>query len=162
MKPNKQLLFLIAILTLSFCGGSFAQGPHVVTLNVDTNELNKGNKDAAFSFTVSEGTAFENIDDDENFTITVKANDEIEWVGTSTSMAAVSIDEIEIVADETKPNREKIFKKNKTPGKINKGKKKVKAKVKDKSKGNTYKYIIRFSIGASNFVIDPRIKVGGQ
>ncbi len=160
MKTSKQLFILIVITLLTFSSASFAQGPHVVTLNVDTNELNKGNKDAAFSFTVSEGTAFENIDDDENFTITVKANDEIEWVGTSSSRAAVSIDEIEIVADETKPNREKVFRKDKTPGKINKGKKKVKAKVKDKSKGNTYKYIIRFSIGASSFEIDPRIKVG--
>ncbi len=159
MKTSKQLLILIVSTLLTFSSASFAQGHHVVTLNVDTNELNKGNKDAAFSFKVGVGTQAENIDDDENFTIIVKANDEIEWVGSSSSGASVSINEIEIVADETKPNREKIFKKNKTPGKINKGKKKVKAKVKDKSKGNTYKYIIRFSIGASSFKIDPKIKV---
>ena len=159
MKPNKELFILIVSTLLIFTGASFAQGPHVVTLNVDTNELNNNNKDAAFSFTVSAGTQVENIDDPEKFTILVKANDEIEWVGASSSRAAVSIDEIEIVADETKPDREKIFRKDKTPGKINKGKKKVKAKVKDKAKGNTYKYIIRFSIGASSFEIDPGLKV---
>jgi len=86
-------------------------------------------------------------------------DDEIEWVGSSSSGAAVGIDEIEIVADETTPDRDKIFRKDKTLGKINNGKKKVKAKVKDKAKGNTYKYIIRFSIGAFSFEIDPKIKV---
>jgi len=160
MKTRKQLFILIVFTLLTFSSASFAQGPHVITLNVDTNELNNNNKDAAFSFSVSEGTQVENIDDPLKFTILVQANDDIEWVGSSSSGAAVSIDEIEIVEDETKPNREKIFKKNKTSGKINNGKKKVKAKVKDKSKGNTYKYIIRFSIGASPFEVDPGIKVG--
>ncbi len=160
MKTRKQLFILIVLTLLTFSSASFAQGPHVVTLNVDTNELNNNNKDAAFSFSASEGTQVENIDVPEKFTILVQANDDIEWVGSSSSGAAVHIDEIEIVEDETKPNREKIFKKNKTSGKLNNGKKKVKAKVKDKSKGNTYKYIIRFSIGAFSYEIDPDIKVG--
>jgi len=159
MKTRKQLFILIVLTLLTFSSASFAQGSHVVTLNVDTNELNNNNKDAAFSFSVSAGTQVENIDDPEAFTIIVSENDDIEWVGSSSSGAAVSIDEIEIVEDETKPNREKIFKKNKTSGKKDNGKKKVKAKVKDKSKGNTYKYIIRFSIGAFPFEIDPKIKV---
>ena len=160
MKTRKQLFILIVLTLLTFSSASFAQELHVITLNVDTNELNNDNKDAAFSFSVSEGTQVENIDDPKKFTILVQANDDIEWVGSSSSGAAVSIDEIEIVEDETKPNREKIFRKNKTPGKTNNGKKKVKAKVKDRSKGNTYKYIIRFSIGASAFDIDPGVKVG--
>lgn len=159
MKTRKQLFILIVLALLTFSSASFAQGSHVVTLNVDTNELNNNNKDAAFSFSVSAGTQAENIDDPEAFTIIVSENDDIEWVGSSSSGAAVSIDEIEIVEDETKPNREKIFKKNKTSGKKDNGKKKVKAKVKDKSKGNTYKYVIRFSIGAFPFEIDPKIKV---
>jgi hypothetical protein len=160
MKTRKQLFILIVLTLLTFSSASFAQGLHVITLNVDTNELNNNNKDAAFSFSVSEGTQVENIDEPEKFTILVQANDDIEWVGSSSSQAAVSIDEIEIVEDETKPDRKKIFRKNKTLGKINNGKKKVKAKVKDKAKGNTYKYIIRFSIGASSFEIDPGLKVG--
>ncbi len=159
MKTRKQLFILIVITLLTFSSASFAQGPHVVTLHIDTNELNNSNEDAAFSFSASTGTAVENIDDPENFTITVNVDDEIEWVGTSSSGAAVGIDEIEIVADETTPDRDKIFRKNKMSGRINDGKKKVKAKVKDRSKGNTYKYIIRFSIGASSFAIDPKIKV---
>ena len=160
MKTRKQLFILIVLTLLTFSSASFAQGPHVVTLKVDTNELNNNNKDAAFSFLVSAGTQVENIDDPVKFTILVQANDDIEWVGSSSSGAAVHIDEIEIVTDDANPNREKIFRKVKTSGKINNGKKKVKAKVKDKSKGNTYKYIIRFSIGASSFEIDPGIRVG--
>lgn len=160
MKATKRLLFLIAILTISFCGISFAQGPHIVTLNVDTNELNNENEDAAFSFSVSEGTKAEKLDDPKTFTIIVNENDEIIWEGASKSGALVHIDEIEIVADDDNPDREKIFKKNKTSGKEDNGKKKVKVKVKDKTKGNTYKYIIRISIGAFSFEIDPDIKVG--
>ncbi len=160
MKTRKQLFILIVLTLLTFSSASFAQKSHVVTLNVDTNELNNNNKDAAFSFSASAGTQVENIDDPEAFTIIVSENDEIEWVGSSSSGAAVSIDEIEIVADDDNPDREKIFKKNKTPGKEDNGKKKVKAKVKDKTKGNTYKYIIRFSIGAYSFEIDPGVKVG--
>ena len=159
MKTNKLLIILMGISLLSFSGTSLALSTHLVTLNVDTNELNNNNAKAAFSFSVSEGTAVENIDDPEAFTIIVSENDDIEWEGVSSSGAKVDIDEIEIVEDANKPDKEKIFKKDKTPGTEENGKKKVKAKVKDKTRGNEYKYIIRFSIGAFSFVIDPRIKV---
>ena len=142
MKPNKQLI-LMAIALLTFCGSSFAQTTHVVTLHVDTDELNNGNNKKAFSFSASQGTVVENIDNPETFTILVNEDDEIE-----------------IVDDMSKPNKEKIFKNKKTKGVHKNGKKKVKAKVKKKSKGNEYKYIIRFTIGQSDFEIDPGIKVG--
>lgn len=158
MRASKQLMLLASIFIL-FCGGIFAQTTHVVTLHIDTDQLNDGNNKRAFSFSASTGTQVENIDDTKNFTITANADDEIEWAGSSSSQAAVHIDEIEIIQDEASPMREKIFRKNKTSGKLKDGKKKVKARVKDKAKGNTYKYIIRFSIGASSFEIDPKIKV---
>ena len=65
MKPNKQLFILIVSTLLTISSASFAQGPHVVTLNVDTNELNNDNTDEAFSFKVEVGTKAENIDDPE-------------------------------------------------------------------------------------------------
>ena len=113
MKPNKQLI-LMAIALLTFCGSSFAQTTHVVTLHVDTDELNNGNNKKAFSFSASQGTVVENIDNPETFTILVNEDDEIEWEGLSTSEAEVSINDIEIVDDMSKPNKEKIFKNKKT------------------------------------------------
>ena len=55
MKTRKQLCILIVLTLLTFSSVSFAQGPHIVTLNVDTNELNNNNKDAAFSFQLARG-----------------------------------------------------------------------------------------------------------
>ena len=71
MKTRKQLFILIVLTLLTFSSASFAQALHVITLNVDTNELNNNNKDTAFSFSVSEGTQVENIDEPEKFTILV-------------------------------------------------------------------------------------------
>lgn len=161
MKTIKRRIILMGIALLTYCSVSLAQSIRIVTLHIDTEELNNDNVDGAFSFSASEGTVVENIDNPEAFTIVVFENDEIEWEGISTSGAIVDIDGIEIVEDTNKPNREKIFKKNKNPGKEANGKKKVKAKVKDKTKGNAYKYFIRFSIGAFSFEIDPVIKVSG-
>ena len=159
---TKNLLFIVcAILMFSIHGISYSQQTHVIILNVNTTELNNGNTAAAFSFTASSGTPVENTDNPEGFTIVVNENDDITWEGISSSGAAVQINEIEIVEDVNNPDKEKVFNKNKLKGNIENGKNKVKAKVKDKTKGNEYKYIIRFSLGRFEFEIDPIIKVGG-
>jgi chromatin remodeling complex protein RSC6 len=162
MKTKEQRIFLLVIMLLVSTGISFAQTTHVVTLHVDTQQLNNGNNKKAFSFSASRGTAVENSEDPEEFTIIVNENDEIEWEGESSSGAIVDIEEIEILDDATKPNREKVFKNKKYKGKKKNGKKKIKEKVKGNTKNNVYKYLIRFTIGTSSFEIDPKIKVGGS
>ncbi|MGB5273812.1 MAG: hypothetical protein WBN39_07135, partial [Flavobacteriaceae bacterium] len=106
------------------------------------------------------GSEVENPNGKEDFTIVIDVNDEVEWEGVATSGEVVNIDNIDIDADDNKPDKDKIFKKSKS----NNGKKKVKAKVKSKkkddAKGKTYKYKISYSLGASDpIIIDPIIKV---
>ncbi len=81
MKATKQLLFLITILTISFCGISFGQTTHVITLNVD--------EDGTFSLSADADT--EVVDDSslENFTILVFEDDEVEWEGNAASEQAL-------------------------------------------------------------------------
>ncbi|MBD0849516.1 hypothetical protein [Maribacter arenosus] len=161
MKTIKPRIFLLVNMLLVFTGISIAQMTHVVTLHVDTQQLNNGNNKKAFSFSASEGTAVENSDEPEEFTIIVNENDEIEWEGVSSSGAIVDIEEIEIMDDPNKPNRGKVFKNKKSKGKKMNGKKKIKEKVKGNTKNNVYKYFIRFTIGTTSFEIDPKIKVSG-
>lgn len=146
MKPNKQLLLLIAILSLSFCGISYGQTTHVITLNVD--------EEGAFSF--SAGPDTEVIDDSspEAFTILVFEDDEVEWEGNAASGAIVDIEKIKF------PKDAKPFKTKNLDGKKNNGKKKAKGKVAKDKKNKTYKYVIDFTVGGEPFSIDPGIKVG--
>lgn len=159
MNNNNFILWGIALLL--FCGVTNAQTTHTVTLHVDTDILNNGNNTRAFSFSVSEGTQVANLEDLEAFTIFVNEKDEIEWEGESISGAEVNIEEIEIEDDPQNPNRKDLFKRKKIKGSTNNGgnRKKVRAKVKEKTKNNLYKYIIRFSIEGAIYEIDPKIKV---
>ncbi|MGB5437441.1 MAG: hypothetical protein WBM98_16215 [Maribacter sp.] len=162
MKTTEQRIFLLVIMLLVCTGISFAQATHLVTLHVDTQQLNDGNNKKAFSLSASQGTTVENSDDPEEFTIIVNENDEIEWEGVASSGAIVDIEEIEILDDPTKPNRAKVFKNKINKGKKKNGKKKIKEKVKANTKNNVYKYFIRFTIGTTSFEIDPKIKVSGS
>ena len=153
MKTPKTFLILVTILLFSLSSTFYGQTTHVITLHVDTNELNAGNESAAFSFSVSEGTNVENIENPEMFTIFVNEEDTVIWEGTSTSGAAVKIESI------TYSKGTEIFGKQKHNGKIKNGKKKVEAKVKKDKKNAEYKYEIEFTIGRFPFKIDPVIKV---
>ncbi|GGW44304.1 hypothetical protein GCM10007383_30910 [Arenibacter certesii] len=144
-----------------FSGTAYAQTTHVVTLYVDTDLLNQGNNKKAYSFSVSEGTDFSDIEDPEAFTIFVNENDEVEWEAESSSGEEVNIEEIEILDDLQNPNRKDLFKSKKLNGNRNNdhSKKKVKAKIKSNTKDNVYKYIIRFSLEGNTYEIDPKIRV---
>lgn len=153
MKTTNKLLILIAILLFSVSSTFYGQSTHVITLHVDTDQLNAGNESAAFSFSVSEGTNVENIDNPETFTIFVNEEDTVIWEGTSLSGATVNIESI------TYSKGTQIFGKQKHNGKMKNGKKKVEAKVKKDKKNAEYKYDIEFMIGKFSFNIDPVIKV---
>ncbi len=153
MKTMKKNLIIITILVFSSSQTFYAQTTHVITLHVDTNELNAGNESAAFSFSVSEGTDVENIDNPETFTIFVNEEDTVIWEGTSLSGAAVNIESI------TYSKGTQIFGKQKHNGKMKNGKRKVEAKVKKDKKNAEYKYDVEFMIGKFSFKIDPKIIV---
>lgn len=146
MKTTKQLLFLIAILSLTFCRVSFGQTTHVITLNVD--------EEGTFSLSADSDT--EVIDDSslEAFTILVFEDDEVEWEGNADSGAVVDIEKIKF------PRNAKPFKTKNLDGKKINGKKKAKGKVAKDKKNKTYKYVIDFTIDGEPFSIDPGLKVG--
>ncbi|MCP4978785.1 MAG: hypothetical protein GY931_21780 [Maribacter sp.] len=146
MKTTKQLLILIAIFSLSFCGVSFGQTTHVITLNVD--------EDGVFSLSADPDT--EVIDDSslEDFTILVFEDDEVEWDGNADSGAVVDIEKIKF------PRNAKPFKTKNLDGKQNNGKKKARGKIAKDKKNKTYKYVIDFTVDGEPFSIDPGLKVG--
>lgn len=150
MNPTKMLFSLFAFATL-FWGGA-AYGQNMVILSVDSST-------GTVSFSAP-GSEVENPNGTEDFTLVIDVNDQIEWEGVSTTGEVVNIDEIDIEADSDKPDRDKIFKTTK----VNNGKKKIKAKVKnskkENAKGKTFKYTISYSFGANDpIIIDPVIKV---
>jgi hypothetical protein len=150
MKPTKMLFVLFTLATLTW--GHMTYGQQMVILSVNSST-------GAVSFSAP-GSEVENPDGTENFTIVIDVNDEIEWEGVSTSGEVVNIDNIDIDADDNKPDKDKIFKKSKS----NNGKKKIKAKIKnnkkENAKGKTYKYTISYSLGTNSpITIDPVIKV---
>jgi len=146
MKATKQLLSLIVILTVSFCGISYGQTTHVITLNVD--------EDGTFSFSADADT--EVVDDSslEAFTILVFEDDVIEWEGNATSGAVVDIEKIKF------PRNAKPFNTKDLDGKSENGKKKARGTVAKDKKNKTYKYIIDFTVDGEPFSIDPGLKVG--
>ena len=146
MKATKQLLFLIAILTISFCGISFGQTTHVITLNVD--------EEGTFSFSADPDTEVVDNSSLEAFTILVFEGDEVVWEGNAASGAVVDIEKIKF------PRNAKPFRTKNLDGKKNNGKKKAKGKVAKDKKNKTYKYIIDFKVGGEPFSIDPDLKVG--
>lgn len=94
----------------------------------------------------------------ENFTIQVNEDDEIVWQATTATGEEIDIENVEF---EVKNGRKNLSRKPKVNGeRLGQGKKKVKAKVRKKTKGNTYKYKITFSVNGSSITIDPKIKVG--
>ena len=146
MKVTKQLLFLIAILTISFCGISFGQTTHVITLNVD--------EDGAFSFNADPDTEVLDNSSPEAFSILVFEDDEIEWEGIAASGEVVDIEKIKF------PRNASPFMTKNLDGKNNNGKKMAKGKVAKNKKNKSYKYIIDFTVGGEPFSIDPDIRVG--
>ncbi|MGB5369823.1 MAG: hypothetical protein WBN18_05290 [Flavobacteriaceae bacterium] len=150
MKSTKKLSILCALASLFW--GHLTYGQKMVILSVNSST-------GAVSFSAP-GSEVENPNGTEDFTIVIDVNDQIEWEGVSTSGEVVNIDEIDIEADNGKPDSEKIFKKTK----INNGKKKIKARVKnskkENAKGKTYKYKISYILGSNDPIeIDPVIKV---
>ncbi|WP_086476743.1 MULTISPECIES: hypothetical protein [Arenibacter] len=161
MCTSKNYFVLLVMALLMFQGITYAQITHVVTLHVDPEYLDQGNNKKAYSFTVSDETETENEDDPETFTIIVNEEDEIAWEGVTKEGEAIDIEAIIIEDDVDNPHRRNIFRSRKLNGRRGQDhpRKKVKGKVKKNTKGNTYKYIIQFSLEGNTYEIDPKIRV---
>ncbi len=156
----KKLLFFSIVLCLT-CAPLvqiFSQTTHVVNLSVNTERINLNNPEAACKMSVSTSTIVLDDSSVENFTIQVNEDDEIVWQATTATGEEIDIENVEF---EVKNGRKNLSRKPKVNGeRLGQGKKKVKAKVRKKTKGNTYKYKITFSVNGSSITIDPKIKVG--
>ena len=135
-----------------------SQTTHVINLRVDTERINLRNPGAACKMSVSSATTVIDSSTTENFTIQVNEDDEIVWQAIATTGEEIDIENVEF---EVKSGRRNLTRKAKMNGeRQGQRKKKVKAKVRKRTKGNIYKYKITFSVNSSSITIDPKIKVG--
>ncbi|MDZ7612888.1 MAG: hypothetical protein U5K51_03585 [Flavobacteriaceae bacterium] len=152
MKTTKQFLILSVFLLIFLSENSFAQELRTITLYVNTGSLTH-NRDVDQYANFGQEAGILNKD----YTVEVNLNDEIEWVGVSSS--APETDSVYI----TKIKHQKKSKLLDSDD-IN-GEKVVKAKVTKGNSGDEEKYDIHFKIiSASNpqnrsFNIDPVLKV---
>ena len=153
MKTTKRLLFFIAIALFTFSIASYGQQTHVITLNVDTGQIEKSNVDQVCDFGQDPGIS------NRGFTIEVEIGDTVKWIGVSSS--SPETDSVEI----TSINHEggaRVFGKNK----LNDTDGVVIGIVTDGKEGDLEKYKISFKVynngdkRGGTYHIDPIIKVG--
>jgi len=146
MKPNYKLTLLMALCLISLT--SLLNAQTVVTLNVDTSEIDK-HEDLNMTcyFTGQpEGVSLE------DFTIEVVVGEEITWVGQSTvDDTTVEIKKIKyekgvklLDGDDIDSQGDEKF---------------VKAKVDKGNPADVEKYTIYFKVGNKPFKIDPQIRI---
>ncbi|MFD1314763.1 hypothetical protein [Namhaeicola litoreus] len=152
MKSTNRLLSLTLILLL-FVTFSYSQETHVVTLYVNTAELTKNSISEHANFGQTDGVT------NEDFTTFVYVNDNVEWIGVSTSSEE---DEVNITKIKYKKGK-KLLQRDE-----NDGVKKVMAKVDKGDSGDEEKYILYFNIVSQTnpqnrtFIIDPKIQIKTQ
>jgi len=162
MKTNKSL-FSFLVLMLCFSTFIIAQGSNIVTLNVNSNEINRGNvlQSCFFTWEKPDGTVSTSGSgaEIEEWLITVDESEIIEWKGISSSSEDVVVNIIQIKRE----SGTKIFNGNILRGNRDPSGEKIRAKPSKKtnSEDGDYKYRIKFKVkGVSGtFGIDPKIKV---
>lgn len=152
MKTTKQFLILPVFLLIFLSENSLAQELHTITLYVNTGLLTQ-NRDVDQYANFGQDASISNKD----YTVEVNMNDDIEWVGVSSSAPDTDFVHITKIKHDKK---EKILNSDDIDGE-----KVVRAKVTKGNIGDTEKYEIRFKItSASNpqdrtFNIDPVLKI---
>lgn len=153
MKTTKQFLILIVIALFTFSINSYSQQTHIITLNVDTGQIENSNVDEVCDFGQDPGIT------NRGFTIEVEIGDTVKWIGVSSS--SPDTDAVEI----TGINHEggaRVFGKNK----LNDTDGVVVGVVTDGKEGDLEKYKISFKVyndgdkRGGTYHIDPIIKVG--
>ena len=149
---TRQLLAITALLLCTFLS-SFAQETVVITLNVNTGQIDNKNLASTCNFGQDDGIS------NEDYTVVVNVGDNIVWEGVSTSSEddIVNITMIKYVGGKN------IFGKDLGPD-GNDPKQKVRGKVLSSTDGNAYKYDISFTVinngvkRNGTFHIDPKIQ----
>ncbi|MDH3323911.1 MAG: inclusion body family protein [Flavobacteriaceae bacterium] len=156
MKSTNQLFILIAVITLLFGSNAYSQNVKIVTLNVNTATVNKDNLATTCNFGQTDGSS------NEDFTITVDVGDIIIWQGVSSVNNSTDYVDIKYVKYVKGPN---IFDRGQINGNGNKREKVVATARREATKGNEYKYKIKFTVYDSDgnkkgeYHIDPKIQV---
>lgn len=152
MKTIKRHLILPVFLLLFLSENSLAQQLHTIVLNVNTELLtNKKDIDKYANFGQEPGIS------NEDFTVLVNLNDDIEWVGVSSS--APGIDSV-FITEIKHDKKSKLLNSDSI-----KGKKVIKAKVDKGTSGDLEKYQLWFSIKrqgedeSKSYPIDPVIRI---
>jgi hypothetical protein len=146
-------IFLISILTSS---SAFAQQTHVITLKVNTAEVEKGNTSATCSFE-NQAAGVTN----EDFTIKAKVGDIIIWKGVSTNAPGTDRVDINAINHEGGTN---VFNKNRLAGNGQEPEVVIGTVVQG-APGNVDKYKISFKVFNNGrkrngtFHIDPKIQI---
>jgi hypothetical protein len=152
MRTTKRLLILPVFLFIFLSENFFAQELITITLYVNTGSLTH-NRDVDQYANFGQGAGISN----ENYTVDVNLNDEIEWVGVSSSAPETDLVYITKIKHDKK---EKILNSDDIDGE-----KVVKAKVTKGNSGDEEKYKLHFKIiSQSNpqdqtFKIDPVLKI---
>lgn len=159
MKKFNQLLILMVIVLLSLAINSCSENKskpvnRIITLNVDTDNINRRNIDSTCNFGQPKGVS------NKDFTIEVKIGDTITWEGISSSTGDNTVDITKIKRQKGK----NIFDKDSLIGK-GKNRKKVIGKAlystEVNNKHKDYKYKISFKVNKKGkpYFIDPKIRV---
>jgi len=152
MKTRKRLLILPLFLLLFLSENSLAQELHTITLYVNTSALTH-NKNVNQNANFGQEVGISN----EDYTVLVNLNDEIEWVGVSSSAPETDLVYITKVKHEKK---DKLLNSDDIDGE-----KVVKAKVTKGNSGAEEKYKLHFKIVSQSnpqnqtFKIDPVLKI---
>lgn len=142
---DRYYLFLLALIFSTFL---FGQTTHVITLYVNTSEIDRQDVNSACNFGQGEGVS------NEDFTVYVGPEDTVLWEGVST------VDNTEVNIRRIKfESGTKILYKNDIPGNGEQNEKVI-GKVKSNIPGESMKYSIHFKVGNKMYKIDPKLQVG--
>jgi len=152
MTTTKRLLILPVFLLLFLSENSLAQELHTITLYVNTSALTH-NRDVNQYANFGQEAGISN----EDYTVLVNLNDDIEWVGVSSSAPDTDLVYITKIKHDKK---DKLLNSDDIEGE-----KVVKAKVTKGNSGDTEKYKLHFKIVSQTnpqdetFKIDPVLKI---
>lgn len=128
----------------------------IITMKVDTKNINEGNKNKHVTFSDNRGGSQPN-GQPENFLSKVSKNMKVVWEGESEN-GTDSVEIIEVARNAAKGGVE-ILEKPKNKGKDGK----VEAKVKDYEVKGDEIYDIKFTINAgASFTIDPKLRMSTE
>lgn len=156
MRLTTLRLFIGVITFLFLSVFSFGQQTHVITLNVDTENLTMENvaSDAISSFT-AENTQIEKASPPEDFTIVVPDGSTVVWQAVSSSSSEDKVDIVKIMREKGP----RILISDEVMGKANGTASSV---INKRLLNNPMKYKIFFKVNGTGpvYVIDPKIKIG--